>query len=341
MDFRESKLEWMMIVLAGVLLLGVLSIFRYFEKPSQIETTADVAYEMPRPGQSEGISEFSLGDREIIRQYVNQNKPVGAAANKNAPAAAAPKKNAKKKKDDKKKAAAKSRGSSVEIDIVEADETRMKSDDLDSNPQRVTPIISEKTADIPPLVDEEKKPVKSLQEWRSLLLSQPTKANMDEFLAAWRAGEVDANGFYQVTSELIAIRSKDPQNLALYALQAVPHLRSFTTIARSMPNLTAENQIIARQILMTYSHPNRLNILSQALKTDDINVVRLAAEVVTFGLSRAKSGQGTDPRQSRGQITPLNVNAYAPFVVTFQQFLQSGDSVLVSLANSFLSNWPS
>lgn len=340
MDFRETKLEWTVVVIASVLLFGVLSVFRYFQKPSQIETEAEIVYEMPRPHQSDSISDFSLADREIIRQYNNQAKNGDSTANKNFPIAAAPKKDAKKKVAKKKDSNTKKNKGSLEIDVVERDESRMSDDPLYSRP----PVIvksTEPAKEQAPEEGDEKKPAKSISEWKVQLLTQPTRKNMEAFLAAWRAGDFNADGFYQVINSLIGAKSKEAQNIALFALQAVPHLQSFMAIAHNYETLLPENQAIAFPIMMSYSQPERLNILASALKVSDIRVVKQAATAINYGLDRAKSGQGLDPRQSRGQVTALNVQSFERFVTAFQQLVQSPDSALATLANSFLSRWNS
>jgi hypothetical protein len=337
MEFRESKLEFTVIILAGFLLFGVISIFRYFERPSQIET-ADVVYEMPRPIKTEITTDFTLGDREIIRQYINQPKPGGQAAiNANNPAQPAPQKKAAKKNDKKAAAEAQKKRSRLDINVIDGDDVDRMSD-TEVNPPTVGAQVQGASPQ-QPAEGEGKKPGKNLDEWRALLLSQPTRKNMEDFISAWRAGEINAQGFYQVVNELILTKKRETQNIALMALQAVPHVQTFATIARNFNNFTPENQTLANNILLSYAQPSRLGALSDALELNDLVVVTRAAEVVTIALDRAKSGQGQNPRQARGQTTQVSLEPFAQFVPTFQQWRQSGDATLVNLANSFLSRW--
>jgi hypothetical protein len=336
MEFRESKLEWTVVVIAGLLLMAVLWLFKMMERPSQIET-ANVVYEMPRPMKSEMASEFTLGDREIIRELVKKEpKIIKANELKDKPKPPTPKKTAKKKDDkDKKK-------SDVDVNVVDADQEKTKRTEEE-------PVSPPAVADMSIPAPEEQaapeanhKQTKSLAEWRSLLMSKPSRENMSGFIKAWRDQEIQASGFYSVTQEMILTKKPETQTTALYGLQQVPHVQSFAMLARHHSQLTPENQTLAKQIMMSYGSPQRLPILAQALQMKDVAIVTFAAEAVTLGLQRAKTGQSVqDPRQVRGSVeaTPQSVEHYGRFVSTFQQWQQSGDTTLVNLANSFLTHW--
>lgn len=334
MEFKENKLEWSVVILAGALLAGVLWVFELVEKPSQIETET-LVYEMPRPVKSDMSSDFSLGDREIIRELVKKPKKETKAVAQVKPVAPPPKKVAQKKKDKKD---SDSKKPSVEVNVVDADESR-PTDDYENTrrPMEVSAEGGRPAAETP----EEEKPVKTLAEWRSLLAAQPSRENMNAFIKAWRDGEIDAAGFYQVVQEMLLSKKKVAESTALYGLQQVPHVMTFAMISRQIGNLSSENQTLASQILMSYSHPSRLLILDQALRMKDPVVITRAAAAINAGLERAKSGQAADPRQARSNepVNPSSVAPFARFVPTFQQWQQSGEPTLVGLANSFLMQW--
>lgn len=343
-DLKEEaqRAELWLVMAALILFVGVFTLFKQLSGgSSHIETVEDVVYEMPRPVKSEVESEFGLGDREIIRNYIKKPTPNVELKNGKAIAAAPPKKKtakvAKKKEDEKKKP-------QVQVNVVGEKDPSQKA----GSPESLAPFIAyqprppaARKPETPP--DEDIKKLRSLEEWRHLLMTQPTRENMDQFVKALRAGEIPAAGFYQVTQEMISTKEKNRQAMALYGVQSVPHVMSFSFLAKNLEQLTVENQPTGRLIMLSYGSPQRLSILSQALQTNDALVATRAAEVITLGLERVKSGQSNDPRLARGHALPQAgaVESYAQFVPFFQQWQQSGDPNLMNLANSFLSRWQS
>jgi hypothetical protein len=344
MDFRNSKLELTVIIFAGLFLIGVFGFFRMFGSSSHIETENDVVYEMPRPIKSEIETEFTLGDRDVIREYVQhkeKNKKVQAPPKKNVPGQVKPTVGIANA--GYKNPADYNRKPKVEITeaVQRADHRMSDSGEAYTGPTQISqPNLAQTKAQEQPPKDDDKK-VKTLDEWKQLLLAEPTKKNMNDFIKAWRSNEVEAAGFYQVSQALLATKEKNHQATALYGLALVPHVMSFAMIAKQEGNLTPENKTAANQILMSYATPQRLSVLDQALKMNDPVVLKKAAEVITAGLAMARSGHTNDPRQARGDTatTEASNEAYKRFLPTFQQWLQSGDNTLMTMANSFLETW--
>src|SRR5690606_36137847 len=89
--------------------------------------------------------------------------------------------------------------------------------------------------------EEEKKPQMSYEDWRNLLMSSPTRENMTKVLAAVRENEIEYKDFYRLLQELLTRPEKEVQSVALYGIQAVPHLLSFAMVAKNLDQLTEEN----------------------------------------------------------------------------------------------------
>ena len=129
----------------------------------------------------------------------------------------------------------------------------------------------------------------------------------------------------------------------LYAVQSAPSATSFALITKNTAKLTPENQTTAQQILLSYSQPQKLAYLSQALQSEDTEVVKQAAATITYGLAQVKKGQGVqDSRNTRGDVsTASTLDSYGRFLTVFQAWQTSGDSTLVGLAQNFLATWNS
>ena len=303
MDFREWKLEITIVAGAVILLLAMLSLFKSFTPNSALETK-EIVYEMPRPVSPELESDFDLANREITREYINSQLKNGKS---NKPIAAIPKKEAAKavqKKDDKKSAQAKK--PELKINVIPANPLpRFASNDGSANTSRA--LTNTQANNKAPKEDaknkEDDKKTMTIEEWRQILMAQPTLANMNKFLTAYRNKDVSVEDYTHLSQELLA-GDKEHQAAGLYALQSAPSATSFAVITKSVSKLTIENQATAHQILLSYSQPQRLAYLSQALQSDDAEVVKQAADTITYGLAQVKKGQVVqDSRNTRGDVS--------------------------------------
>lgn len=339
MSFTDRKLETGILVLAAAL---VCSMGYLLKEPVQsVLGTQDVSYEMPRPKQSFLASLFDLGDREISRKYVNpfDKKKATAKKEKDAKAAQAAKPAVAKKAVAKKKTVDTNKKPSVEVNIVGAEPQKTWADDGISSP--VGPVASApnetgRNADNrAPKTEEQLKG----DQWRALLMAQPTRENVTKLIAAFTKGDVDDATFYMIMADLYRANKAETQALGLQAAKAVYSTRAFALTAQYFDQLTTELQTQANTYLATYATSARLSILASLLRGNDIEVVTAATEVVLNGYQQARSGVVTtpDPRNSRGDVTINSVSAYSQFIPVFQQLASNGDATIANLANTALS----
>ncbi len=349
MDFREWKLELTIVASAVLLLFAMFGLFRTISPASQLETKA-IVYEMPRPASAELEADFDLANREITREYLKAQ--AKGAGHDNKPVAKIPAKTAAK--DIKKKDAQKVTQAAkpqLKIDIIGAAARKGISSSDNSQSAKVANYnqTARKNTNTPEAAadakKEDDKKVMTLAEWRQLLLSQPTLANMNNFLAAYKAKEVTSEGYYQVSQELVLSDKPENQAAGLYALQAAPSAISFAIVAKNLTKLTPENKLTGQQILLSYSQPQRVGYLSQVLESTDPEVVKQAADTITYGLAQVKKGNAPqDSRNVRADETAsatTNLQSYGRFLQVFETWQQSGDQTLMGLAQNFLSTWNS
>lgn len=347
MDFREWKLELSVVAIAVLLMFAMLSLFRSISPSARIEAK-EIVYEMPRPVSPELESEFDLANREITREYikaqfkgVGQDKKSVAGIPKKTPA-----KN-DKKKEAKKVAKADSRSKSqLKVNVIPGEnKSKMSSGENFSNSKvaRHFQNNNNQPNDTTPEPEkEDDKKVMTIEEWRQLLLAQPTLANMNKFLIAYRNKEISPQDYFQLSQELVTSNTKESQAAGLYALQSVPSATSFSIIAKNLSKLAPETHATAQKILLSYSEPQRLGYLSQALQSTDPEVVKQAAETITYGLAQVKRGppspSGTAGNNSTSSST---LQSYGRFLQVFETWQQSGDQTLMGLAQNFLTTWNS
>lgn len=342
MGFTDRKLETAIFGLA-ILVVGGLGYLLKSPVQTILEESADVVYEMPRPKASFLAALFNLDDREVSRRYVNPfakkkadiKKPVEAPkATPVAPKAVAQKKADIKKKDEKniKK---------VDVQIVGDDAPTGLSDDggfwvpHSSNPQRYEDTAGKQSSPTPKQV----KNVLSGNQWRALILAQPTKSNMAKFVEAYNAKAVDDVTFYTIVTDLFRDNKAENQELGLMAVKAVYSAKSFAVTSQFYDQLAPGVQEKAHVYLLSYAVTPRLPILLTSLQNSNAEVVATAAQVVLAGYQKAKDGISPtpDPRLARGDVTVNSVTGYAKFLPIFQQLALSQDSVIAGLANTALS----
>jgi len=338
MDFTEKKLEIAIFALIAVMVAGFGSLFKSSGAAKLIGQ--DVVYEMPRPKTFVG-SDFDLSDRDIDRQYKNpfdKKKKDDAARTVNAqgaqPAAKADdkKKQAAKKTDDKKKP-------KVDINVVGGPDKRMSDDgglSLSQNygQQSVNSYVSGDTSTSTKTQEDKEK--LSPAQWRALIASEPTQANVSKLIKAYSAGEVDETTYLTVVGDLFASSKTENQALGIYAVNYIYTAKAFAMVTTTMEKLDSTNKAQAEGYLMAYTKGTRLNFLASALKSQNATVVAKAADVVLAGYEQAKSTP-TDPSTGNGNTgSSTAVAAYAKFVPIFQSLATSSDATIVQLANSAL-----
>lgn len=343
-DFSDNKIEIAIVGFAAVLVVGAGYLLK---SPVQsiLEETNQVSYEMPRPKTSFFAALFGLGDREIDRKYVNPFvKKTGKDDKKNAAVAAptgtqvkaptktgAPKNAANKMTDISKK-------NQVDVQIVGDTPTNSMSDSNDFN-GGVAPSYVDNGGGGSAAAQKDQRNKLDGNQWRALVMAQPTKENVLKLLEAYQSKEVDDQTFYTIVVDLFKNNKPEVQSYGLYAVKSAVNLKSFTVTAEYYDKLAPEVQTQANSYLLSYSVSGRLPILLSALQSSNPVVVSTAAEVVLEGHKNAKDGtnMNLDPRSSRGNVMANSVSEYVKFIPVFKKLSESQDPAIANLANTALS----
>lgn len=351
MSFAENKLEISIAGLVIVLAGGVFHLFSGMKSRPQVES--DIVYEMPRPKNFQG-SDFDLSNREISRNYVNPFvKKEAKTMAKGNEKPADPKVQAAEKA--KKKAAAVAAATAKKKSAVTSrvvDGTTKSGFGSDSGaggsqygntvnrgvatPQNVAGAGAATDSD--PAAKEDEGGL-SPDQWRALLLAQPTKANMLKLIGARNKAQVDGATYNAIIADLLKTSNAETQDVGLYGAKTFPTSESFVIVAQAESTLTAENKTNAEAFLQTYGKGSRVPALMAVLQMNDANVVNKAAQIFMTGYQQAKNGTTpiSDPRNGRGEVTSNSLANYLKFIPVFQALSQSSDSSLASVANSVLA----
>lgn len=339
MSFTDKKLEMAIFATAAVFVAGLGYLFK---APVQnVLANADVTYEMPRP-KSFLASLFDLGGRDVSRKYVNPfEKKKAEEAKKTAEAkkateaakaaAVAAKKADSKKADPTKKP-------TVDVKVVQADPTKhIPFTDIGNGGSGgvTVQMANNGNAKADSKTGSNDKKV-TAEQWRSLVLGQPTQTNVNKMVAAYMAGDLTDSEFYGITKELMHNSNAETQALGLSAVSSFYTTSAFTVVATNYSVLPTEVQTKADAYLLGYANTGRLGILASALKSSSTDVVSMATQIVLKGYQAAKSSVGSDG-SSGGDVQVNAVSSYTRFVSIFQTLAQSTDSEIAGLANSALS----
>ncbi|UYL10017.1 hypothetical protein B9G69_005430 [Bdellovibrio sp. SKB1291214] len=339
MSLRDNKLE-IAIVVVGLVLIG--SVGNLFKAPVQRALqNNEISFEMIRP-KSILAALFDLGGREVARNYVNpfgNKKPTEEAKTipntEDKTKSAAPNKTAQKKAEEKKP---EDKKTETEIRVVGTDPGFKAggSDGATGGAVGAAFITGGTTA-----TDGNKqatdKDKLTANQWRSLVLGQPTKENVNKMVVAYMDKELNDSEFYGIVNELLKNSNTETQSLGLSAASSFYSSTAFNTVATNYKTLSTENQTAAMAYMLGFANAGRLSALASSLKNSDSEVVALAAEVVVKGYNSAKSGTTTSSTRSRGDAFANALTNYDQFREIFKALTTSSNAEIASAATFALS----
>ncbi|WP_413577077.1 hypothetical protein ACLVWU_02765 [Bdellovibrio sp. HCB290] len=342
MKLKDNKLEIAILVVAAVLVGGLGNLFKApVQKAIQ---NGDISFEMIRP-KSVLAALFDLGGREVSRNYVNPfgNKKAEEKAttpnteDKTKQAAAA--KTAAKKAEEKKADADKK--PETTINVVGAEATfKAGTDDLDSGASAGAGVAQNGAAGgaDKSKTDGDKKSM-TADQWRSLVLGQPTKENVNKMVVAYMDQELTDGEFYGIVKELLQNSNPETQSLGLSAASSFYTAPAFNVVASSYKNFGTDMQAKAMAYMLGFANAGRLGALASSLKSSDVDVVNLAAQIVVKGYNSAKEGTATSQgNRYRGDAFVNALGNYTQFVQVFKDLAQnSQNSEIAGIATSALS----
>ncbi len=302
----------------GLLALVVKVQFRTVE-PSFGEEKSFV-YEMPRPKSFS--QELDLSQRGIQREVTLRGIPKIAipgsrVAGPAGPATPVAKTDTAKKLASGKavaKAAEESRGPIFTSDVVNTDReaTLSESDSGLAKSPNVVPAIATGAPNALQVNSEPKgkkqseEPKLSFAEWRNILLTKPTQQSAYELIKAYRQGDLDAESYYKIVSELLNNSGAEQEEVALYMLSSDSSGRAFALMVAELPTLRETIRPRIKSILDDYAEPTKFSGLAKALYTKEVLVVKEALRLVTLAIQHQDSKVQTNSgRETRGIASPV------------------------------------
>jgi len=347
MNWQDNKFEISVIAGLGLTLFVLFSLFSPIGSRPGFETK-DIAYEMARPN-SFTPGEYDLSQREIDRQYVNPFEKASAptnSANSKQSVVTGKKPDAKKGKNNKKIQAQNKKKPGVDVNVVDNTKSTLSDSEKNTTSDANQLVFNEpnkpnqnRNKKENANEDQKNKDQRSPDQWKALLLAEPTYDNMRKLMRAYSDQEIDEASYYKIVQALIENQNPQTQSVGLYGAQGFSTLQSFTIIVKSNDVLSGNAKKFADQILVGYNKPQSVGVLGQALRSNDEAVVMKAAEIISTGIQKYKNGESIAEgnRTSRGDVKIKSASQYSVLVPILQQLANTPNASVSQLAGSLLS----
>lgn len=177
---------------------------------------------------------------------------------------------------------------------------------------------------------ETKKENKTERDWAQALLHHPDKQALQEFMNAYRSGEVSTSIFSSITRQMIEDPRLEMKTQAIELIDTFPSLASFKLavhfLRTDLDPASAQRAQINQIISTDYTAVSRLHILDKILKTNEIAAETIRALIALEEASR------------RHLATSLsNASHFTPFLSVLKELAQGEESLLVSQVNQTLN----
>lgn len=303
----------------------------------------DVAYsyEMPRGGESEDAP-FDLSLRDVRRErrelealkMKEQAKAVALVA----PSGAALVAGTGAKKSNTTVTAVTQMAAAGRVTIAAVSETdrfRMKSGSgiqNTANPnvgqiyyQQQVPAKQKSTTK-----DVEEEVVLTAAQWRSLLQTQPTNANISKFMIARSMGQIEEGSLIEIVRDLLKDSADDRRNAGLNILDQAASSKIFEFLISGKAELAFDLQLEMQKRTESYSTPERIMYLGPVLAgSEDKATIAGALEQISIALEVYKKSHGQNITLG---LNPVSLQQLQIFTATLQLVGQNADSQVSEVA---------
>lgn len=310
--FRDFDSRKLVIISASILMLMGFRWLMKVKSPQHFsEQTAGYSYEMPRV--SSYGNEFDLSGREIDRQIMSdEEKKEEAKVLGNKDAKKDDKKDSKKKDDKKqsKKKDDKNKKKSFSTEVVDTrnNQNAMNSDPFAQTEQEIAQVINQQqqfenavATDKPTAKSskEEKEKKLSAQDWKELLLKNPTPENISLILKAHSDNKISDADFYDIALSMFKDTNSSVSDAGLAILKQDQSRSGFEYLAKEYATVNQQQRTALWKVMLGFALPNRISALNQALLSQDQGIVQMGLQVLKYAVDdqfRRNSNQGENGR---------------------------------------------
>ncbi|MFP5518589.1 MAG: hypothetical protein ACLGGX_01695 [Bdellovibrionia bacterium] len=169
-------------------------------------------------------------------------------------------------------------------------------------------------------------------QWRSLMLAQPTESNLAKLIEAYSKKEIEARAFYMIVGDLMTSNKPEVQVLGIKAARAFPSAQSFQILVANEEALLKDNQKELEEAFATYAQSSRNGILIMAMQSGDREVIERAITIAMTSYQKAK-----EQSQSGNSDANLILISFARFIPVLQVLSTNEDPQIAQTATGALS----
>jgi hypothetical protein len=202
------------------------------------------------------------------------------------------------------------------------------------------------TKSTPPVTNTTSTDKMTSAEWKSLILTQPTKENIQKMITAFANGDIDLETYIEISETLIKDNSQDKRKMGAWALTSIYNRQAFTAAAHMVVDTDTTTQTTLNTYLYSYNSINTLAILDQILRGSDTVAATAAAQNITKAIQalQAQTSSGSSGGNSSGRnpgsattVTQLSMSSFQRLIPTLKYLVQKNLNSLSQWAQSTLS----
>ena len=125
------------------------------------------------------------------------------------------------------------------------------------------------------------KPLFASEQWKQIILDNPTRENMTDFINAYNSGTVETETFFLVVETLLEDARPEAKARGLQALNAVEAYEAFVIAVNFESQLDGNNKVMVTNIINSYSETRKLATLRKVFaKSHQSNILKRANSVL-------------------------------------------------------------
>lgn len=155
---------------------------------------------------------------------------------------------------------------------------------------------------------EAKKPTRTLAQWKEVLQADSNEAR--NFLAKFNEGEVSERDYFEIAFWLFEDSAEEKSRAGFWLLSLSPSPSGFSQMAARYSKIKEPQKTLLWSLMLTYGQPSRYGQLQAAIVSAEVEVSRLALEVLTLVVQdfsqRLPAAVDTSGASSGSPVTTTN-----------------------------------
>jgi hypothetical protein len=194
-----------------------------------------------------------------------------------------------------------------------------------------TPQVAEQAPEVETVPEKGKI---SAAQWKAFLFREPTSKNVNDFVTAFRRGDLNSDDFYKIVRDLLSNQDQELQSAALIVLTSDNSPQGFEMLVTLQGNVTEQTRSAMASLVEAYAQTTRFSALSRSLLSPIPEVAIEATRLLDLALSNAIEEE--NPRELRGLASGATPRSFQVFIPALQRLIATPESPLSGQAQALL-----